>query len=326
MTALRIGTRGSPLALWQARAAGQAIEQAGGPACEPVVIRTAGDRLATRALAEIGGKRLFVKEIEEALLQGTVDLAVHSAKDLPAELPPGLTIGATLPRADPRDALALAARDAGAAGGARTGAASGLLAALGPAPRIGTGSVRRVAQLSRTLPAAAFAPVRGNVETRLRKLDAGEYDALVLAAAGMVRLGLAGRISARLPVDDCMPAPGQGIIAIEMRSDDRAAAAALAAAGDRDTMNAFAAERALVRGLGGDCRTPIGALAALDGAGLTLDAVVASPDGAQLVRRRERGKAADAAALGARLAQRLIADGAAEILAPCRNPHSPHPA
>ena len=310
MRALRIGTRGSPLALWQARAVGRAIEQAGGPACEPVVIRTTGDRLATRPLAAIGGKRLFVKEIEEALLRGATDLAVHSAKDLPAELPPGLVIGATLPREDPRDALVAAAAQAAPP----VAGAAPLMAARGPAPRVGTGSVRRVAQLSRAFPSASFESIRGNVDTRLRKLDAGEYDLLVLAAAGLVRLGLAERISARLEAAECVPAPGQGIVAVEAREADRETAAILAAAGDRDTLAALAAERSLVRALEGDCRVPLGAVATPEAGSLTLEAVVASLDGRQLLRRRDTGPAGDAAALGQRVAAQLLADGAAAIL------------
>ncbi len=310
MKALRIGTRGSPLALWQARAVGRAIEQAGGPACEPVVIKTTGDRLATRALAAIGGKRLFVKEIEDALLRGATDLAVHSAKDLPAELPPGLVIGATLPREDPRDALVAAAQHAAPP---HEGAAP-LVAARGPAPRVGTGSVRRIAQLSRAFPTASFESIRGNVDTRLRKLDAGEYDLLVLAAAGLIRLGLAGRISARLEAAECVPAPGQGIVAVEAREEDRDTAAILAAVGDSDTLAALEAERSLVRALEGDCRVPLGAIATPDAGSLTLEAVVASLDGAQLLRRRDRAPASAAAALGERVAGQLLADGAAAIL------------
>ncbi len=310
MKALRIGTRGSPLALWQARAVGRAIEQAGGPACEPVVIKTTGDRLATRALAAIGGKRLFVKEIEDALLRGATDLAVHSAKDLPAELPPGLVIGATLPREDPRDALVAAAQHAAPP---HEGAAP-LVAARGPAPRVGTGSVRRIAQLSRAFPTASFESIRGNVDTRLHKLDAGEYDLLVLAAAGLIRLGLAGRISARLEAAECVPAPGQGTVAVEAREEDRDTTAILAAVGDSDTLAALEAERSLVRALEGDCRVPLGAIATPDAGSLTLEAVVASLDGAQLLRRRDRAPASAAAALGERVAGQLLADGAAAIL------------
>ncbi len=310
MKALRIGTRGSPLALWQARAVGRAIERAGGPACEPVVIKTTGDRLATRDLAAIGGKRLFVKEIEDALLRGTTDLAVHSAKDLPAELPPGLVIGATLPREDPRDALVAGPQHVAPL---HTDAATTMTAG-GRTPRVGTGSVRRIAQLSRAFPTASFESIRGNVDTRLRKLDAGEYDLLVLAAAGLVRLGLAGRISARLEAAECVPAPGQGIVAVEAREADRETAAVLAAIGDRDTLAALEAERALVRALEGDCRVPLGAIATPDAGHLTLEAVVASLDGAQLLRRCDRGPASAATALGERVAGRLLADGAGAIL------------
>ena len=311
MSPLRIGTRGSPLALWQARAVEQAIRIAGGPSCELVVIKTTGDRLATRDLSTIGGKRLFVKEIEEALLNGSIDLAAHSAKDLPADLPPGLAIGAALPREDPRDAVVLPR--GGAAGGAP-------LATLRGTPRVGTGSVRRVAQLARAVPRARFLSIRGNVGTRLRKLDDGECDALVLAAAGLVRLGLGERVSARLATDECLPAPGQGIVAIEARESDQAAAAVLACIDDGAARAALRAERALVRALGGDCRVPIGALAVTDSGGLTLDAVVASVDGRQLLRRQARGSADAAAALGADLAEQLLADGAGEILAPHRSP------
>ena len=311
MNALRIGTRGSPLALWQARAVEQAIRTAGGPSCELVVIKTTGDRLATRDLSTIGGKRLFVKEIEEALLNGSIDLAAHSAKDLPADLPPGLAIGAALPREDPRDAVVLPR--GGAAGGAP-------LATLSGTPRVGTGSVRRVAQLARAVPRARFLSIRGNVGTRLRKLDDGECDALVLAAAGLVRLGLGERVSARLTTDECLPAPGQGTVAIEARESDQAAASVLARIDDGGAHVALAAERALVRALGGDCRVPIGALAVTDSGGLTLDAVVASVDGRQLLRRQASGSAEAAAALGADLAAQLLADGADEILAPHRSP------
>ncbi len=309
MSALRIGTRGSPLALWQARAVEQAIRAAGGPPCELAVIRTTGDRLATRDLSAIGGKRLFVKEIEEALLDGGIHLAVHSAKDLPAELPPGLVIGAVLPREDPHDAVVLPRGSSGA------GSGGALLAALGAAPRVGTGSVRRVAQLARAVPRARFQSIRGNVGTRLRKLDAGDCDALVLAAAGLVRLGLGERVNARLTADECLPAPGQGIVAIEVRESDERTRSVLDRIDDRAAGVALAAERALVQALGGDCRVPIGALAVQEADGVALDAVVASLDGRRRLRRQARGPADTAAALGADLASRMLADGAEEILA-----------
>ena len=308
---LRIGTRGSRLALWQARAVEAAIQEVGGPPCESIVIRTTGDRLATNTLSFSGGKSLFVKEIEEALLTGVVDLAVHSAKDLPADLPPGLMIGATLPRADPRDALVIAKQ----ANGEPPRGTAQLMSTLGPKPRVGTGSVRRIAQLSRAFPNVAFHPIRGNVDTRLRKLDAGQYDAVVLASAGLVRLGLANRISASFSASECVPAPGQGIVAIEIRASEATNSPLLTEIGDRNAMSALEAERALVKGLNGDCSVPIGAIAVPEADGLVLNAVVASLDGQQVLHRQARGPAEDAAALGHNLANQLLEDGADVILA-----------
>src|SRR5918993_1660744 len=210
---LKLGTRGSELALFQARTVAALLEQQTGAACEIVVIKTSGDRLAEATLAEIGGKRLFVKEIEDALLSGEVDLAVHSSKDMPAVLPDGLQLGAVLAREDARDAVVLPGDEGGPL------SLNDVVARLGRAPRIGTSSVRRSAQLTRLFPGARFVAVRGNLDTRLRKLDArSDYDALVLAAAGLRRLERGGRISAYLPPDACVPAPGQGIIAVEVRT------------------------------------------------------------------------------------------------------------
>ena len=224
MTALKIGTRGSALALWQARTVAALVEAAG-ERVELVVIRTGGDRLQERPLSETGDKRLFVKEIEDALLAGDVDIAVHSAKDMSATLPDGLEIAAVLPREDPRDALVLHA-------GTTVEDFAAAVAHIGGQPTIATSSIRRIAQLASILPAARFAPIRGNVDTRLRKLDDGGFDALVLASAGMRRLGLGGRISAAIPLDVCIPAPGQGIVAIEVRGDDGRARTALQSADD----------------------------------------------------------------------------------------------
>src|SRR5580765_5705544 len=269
MTALRIGTRGSALALWQARTVAGQIEKANRQT-EIVVIKTGGDRLQDAPLSEAGGKGLFVKELEDALLAEEIDLAVHSAKDMSAVLPDGLTIGAVLPREDPRDALVLP----------RGNAAidfEGALAHLGEMPAIGTGSVRRIAQLAALLPHARFAPIRGNVDTRLRKLDAREYEALVLAAAGLRRLGFESRISATIPVDVCIPAPGQGIVAIEIRGDDRAVRDAVAPLSDGDATSSLAAERAVVAALGGGCQLPLGVIAEHGGDGLRVQGVVAWP-------------------------------------------------
>ncbi len=311
MRAIRIGTRGSQLALWQAHAVARLIE-ARGRTADLVTIKTSGDRLQEAPLAEVGGKRLFVKEIEDALLSDAIDVAVHSAKDMSAVLPDGLTIAATLPREDPRDAIVLPverqAHDLDA-----------VLASMGPGPTIGTGSVRRSAQLARLIRGARFSPIRGNVDTRLRKLDAGGFDALVLASAGMKRLGFANRISVAIPLTLCVPAPGQGIVAIETRSNDRDLEALLATLGDLAAAQALEAERALVAGLGGGCQLPLGAIAVHDGNDLDLEAIVTTVDGSRSVRRRARGPAGDAFRLGQRLADELVGAGAAEILAEVGN-------
>ena len=317
---LRLGTRGSQLALWQANTVAARIAEAGGPACRIVVIRTSGDRLQEAPLSEIGGKRLFVKEIEDALLRGDIDLAVHSSKDMPAVLPAGLAIAGVLPREDPLDAVVLPSSPAPLT-------VDELVAELGQTPTIGTSSVRRIAQLTRIFPGARFVPIRGNLDTRLRKLDAGEYDAIVLAAAGLTRLGFASRISARLPVDACVPAPGQGIVAIEIREGDEAVRQAVSRVDDAAAGAALEAERAVVAALGGGCQTPIGALASwvrsaspasakqVNGDALELVAVVVSLDGSRAVRAHRRGARSDAAALGARVAADLLAEGAGDILA-----------
>jgi hydroxymethylbilane synthase len=314
---LRLGTRGSQLALWQADAVAARIAESGGPPCRRVIVRTTGDRLQDAPLSEAGGKRLFVKELEEALLGDEIDLAVHSSKDMPVVLPDGLAIAGVLPREDPRDAVVLPA-------GARRLPADpaeievGLKAALGPTAAIGTSSVRRIAQLRRILPDARFSAIRGNLDTRLRKLDEGQYHGLVLAAAGLRRLGFGSRISVALPVTTCVPAPGQGIVAVEIRAGDRDAHAAVAAISDQSAESALAAERAVVTGLGGGCQTPIGALALPFGEMLEVVAVVVSPDGSRALRAEATGQAAAAESLGAQVAERLIEQGAHDILAESR--------
>jgi hydroxymethylbilane synthase len=314
---LRLGTRGSPLALWQANEVAARIRETGGPPCRIVVIRTSGDRLQDARLSEEGGKRLFVKEIEDALLRDDIDLAVHSSKDMSVSLPDGLTIAGVLAREDPLDAVVLPVRAEGS--GLRVDSVDELAAALGRAPSIGTGSVRRIAQLARLVPGARFSPIRGNLDTRLHKLDEGQHDALVLAAAGLRRLGFASRISLTLPATACVPAPGQGIVAVEIRGDDEAVRQAVSRVNDRLADAALTAERAVVRGLGGGCQTPIGALASsLDRETIELVAVVATVDGSRTIRAAGRAARADAAALGARIAQQLVAQGADEILANAR--------
>ena len=323
---MRIGTRGSALALWQARTVARLIEETGGPRCEIVIIRTSGDEPngppdapATSATHSTSGtpgtsgtlnvKRLFVKELEEALLDGRVDLAVHSAKDLPAVLQDELVIGAALERADPRDALLLPA-------GAGPREFAAVKDAVGAAPRIGTSSLRRSAQLRAVFPNASFSPIRGNVDTRLRKLDAGDCDLLVLAAAGLERLGLSGRVSAYLPIDVCVPAPGQGIVAVEIASRaSQMIKDAVSRISDADAATALSAERAVIQALGGGCQTPLGVLATIDGPSLEILGLVASLDGHTIIRATVRGNRGGAAAAGEKLARKLLSLGAADLLA-----------
>jgi hydroxymethylbilane synthase len=313
---LRLGTRGSQLALWQANTVAARILAAGGPPCRIVVIKTSGDRLQDAPLSEVGGKRLFVKEIEDALLRDEIDLAVHSSKDMPAVLPDGLAIAAVLPREDPRDAVVLPAR---ADGSGLVATIEELVAALGQSPSIGTGSVRRIAQLTRLFPGARFTPIRGNLDTRLRKLDEGSHDALVLAAAGLRRLGFENRISFALPPAACVPAPGQGIVAVESRVNDARVREMASRIHDRTAGAALDGERALVEALGGGCQTPIGALVTpLAADTIELVAAVIALDGSKALRAQGTGQRHDAAALGRAVAADLLAQGADEILVVAR--------
>jgi hydroxymethylbilane synthase len=330
---LRLGTRGSALALWQAHAVARRIADAGGPPCRIVTIKTSGDRLQEAPLSEAGGKRLFVKEIEDALLNGAIDLAVHSSKDMPAMLPDGLTVAAVLPREDPLDALVLplGGQGRGSGIGDQGSGISALttiddvMARLGQAPRIGTSSVRRIAQLTRLFPGAHFLPVRGNLDTRLRKLDEGGFDALVLAAAGLRRLGFASRISFAIPATACVPAPGQGIVAIEIREADGTTRAAVSPIDDAAAHAALAAEHGVVAALGGGCQTPIGALTSvIDDDTIEIAGGVFALDGSRAIRHHARGRRADAAALGAAVAAALLKDGAAEILDSHQSPAVRH--
>jgi hydroxymethylbilane synthase len=323
---LKLGTRGSQLALFQANTVSALLRANPGIECEIVVIKTSGDRLAEATIAEIGGKRLFVKEIEDALLAGEIDLAVHSSKDMPVVLPKGLAIGAALPREDARDAVVLPADSARVPRRADASDTSvtfdELAARLGSTPRIGTSSVRRTAQLTRLFPGARFLPIRGNLDTRLRKLDEGGYDALVLASAGLVRLGHRARISAALPIPTCVPAPGQGIIAIEARATDGRMMSQVAAIDDHTSRAALDAERAVVTRLGGGCQMPIGAYADVSGDALTLVGIVLSLDGAQVLRAESRGQMSEAIAVGNAVAEDLLAQGAAGILADIERAHA----
>jgi len=323
---LRLGTRGSQLALFQANAVSTLLRARADVECEIVVIKTSGDRLTEATLAQIGGKRLFVKEIEDALLGSDIDFAVHSSKDMPVMLPAGLVIGAVLPREDARDAVVLPA-----GGGAVRGRADAsdtkvtfeeLVACLGSAPRIGTSSVRRTAQLTRLFPGAQFLPIRGNLDTRLRKLDAGDYDALVLASAGLIRLEHRARISTALPMPACVPAPGQGIIAIEARVEDDRVLARVAVIDDRQSRAALDAERTVIARLGGGCQMPIGAHAHVSNGTIKLVAIVLSLDGARALRAESRGPMNDANEVGNAVAAELLAQGADEILANVERAHA----
>ena len=316
MPRLRLGTRGSELALFQARAVAALLERQAQVDCEIVIIKTSGDRMAEATLSQIGGKRLFVKEIEDALLAGEVEIAVHSSKDMPAALPPGLRVGAVLPREDPHDAVVLAHTE-----GDRHSFAD-VAGQLGPEPRIGTSSIRRTAQLVRQFPRAQFLPVRGNLGTRLRKLDAGDYDALILAAAGLKRLECSNRIAATVPADVCVPAPGQGIIAVEIRDDDGQVERVVSQIDDGLAAAALRAERAVVARLGGGCQMPIGAFANVSGDIIDVQGVVISPDGTRLARGAASGATGDAERIGIRVAEQLLSAGAGEILADVQRAHA----
>jgi hydroxymethylbilane synthase len=295
---IRLGTRASSLALAQARSVVAALA---GAEVEIVPMRTEGDRLAEARLAVVGGKGLFVREIEEALLRGDIDLAVHSLKDLPAEPPAGLTLAAFPVREDPRDVL-VAPRPA-------------TVETLAPGARVGTSSPRRRALLLSLRPDLAVEPIRGNVDTRLRKLATGDWQAIVLAAAGLRRLGLAPEHGVALDPDVFVPAVGQGIIAVEARADDRATLAWLARADDAATRACALAERAYLARLGASCTTPMAAHARLDGRTLRMRAVVASEDGRHVLRANAAAPAADAERLGRGLAETLLAQGATDIAA-----------
>jgi hydroxymethylbilane synthase len=285
---LRIGSRGSPLALVQAREVQGRLAQACGldPARIAItVIRTSGDMIQDRPLADAGGKGLFTKEIEEALLAGAIDLAVHSSKDMPAALPPGLVLSAFLPREDARDAFI--SREAKTLRDLPKGAA------------VGTSSPRRQALIKRLRPDLVIVPLRGNVETRLRKIEAGEADATILAVAGLKRLGLLAAATAMLDIEEFLPAAGQGAIGIETRADDTKTNALVARVGDADTATALAAERAFLAVLDGSCRSPIAGHARLSGDTVRFRGLIATPDGSEALEVFREGRRADAAALGA---------------------------
>jgi hydroxymethylbilane synthase len=293
-TPLRIGTRGSPLALVQARTVRERLAAALGRPADTIelkIIRTTGDTIIDRPLAEEGGKGLFTKEIEEALIRGDIDLAVHSAKDMPTFLPKGLILAACLEREDPRDVFISAK--------AKT------IAALPQAAKVGTASLRRQAIMKRARPDLEVAPLRGNVETRLRKLDDGEADAIILALAGLRRLGLEGRATRIMSADEFLPAAGQGAIAVETREDDAETRALLAKIDHSDTSTAVAAERAFLAVLDGSCKTPIGAHAIIEGETLRFRGLIARPDGSAAHDIAATGARSDAVQIGESCAREL---------------------
>ncbi|HLT90983.1 MAG TPA: hydroxymethylbilane synthase [Woeseiaceae bacterium] len=298
---IRIATRKSGLALWQARHVAERLERL--PSVEGVELvpmTTRGDRQLDRALFEIGGKGLFIKELEVALQEGRADVAVHSMKDVPAEMPEGFLVAAVLERGDPFDALVT--RDGGG------------LDALPAGAVVGTSSLRRQAQLKALRPDLVTRPLRGNVESRLAKLDAGEFDAIVLACAGLERLGLGDRVAERLAPERVLPACAQGVIGVECLAASSAVRECLAALDHDCTRRTTAAERALTRYLGATCEAPVAGFATSDGERLALEALVAAPDGTTVLRERADGTAADPDALGRTVAERLLARGAARFL------------
>ncbi len=297
---LIIGSRGSKLAVLQARMVETALKAAFPDIqIEFKTITTTGDRDRTRSLDEVGGQGIFVKELEHALVAEKIDLAVHSLKDVPTELGPGLSLAAVLPREDPRDVLV---------------SSSGLnMAQLPGGSRLGTDSRRRAAQLKAIRPDLIPCPIRGNIDTRLRKVKNGEVNGAILAAAALLRLGLADRIAEFLPVDLFLPAVGQGAIAVEVRGQDAISVQAASAINHVSTMQSVKAERAFMRALGGGCRAPIAALAIVSDGRIAVEGMVASMDYSRIVRDRNSGPANDAEAAGRELARRILGRGGKEI-------------
>lgn len=309
---IRIATRRSKLALAQSRWVQSRLE-----ALHPglrVELReyvTRGDQVQNVPLAQVGGKGLFTKEIEDALLHGEADVAVHSLKDLPEAMPDGLLLGAVPAREDPRDALVLPLRaqkwvDA---------SSENPLDQLPSRAKVGSSSLRRAAQVLHVRPDLRLEDVRGNVDTRLRKLDEGQYDALILAAAGLRRLDLGARISAALSPELSLPAPGQGALALQCRAEDAATRQALRALDDPEARACVVAERAVLAAVGGGCSVPLGALARLEGPALILRGLVAASDGSGILSAEKQGEPTTPLELGRAVAEQLLADGAAELLA-----------
>lgn len=300
MKPLRIGSRGSILARWQAEFIRQQLFQVTGVEAEIIIIKTSGDKMQQSSLSQIGGKGIFIKELEEALLEESVDLAVHSVKDIPTETPGRLFFPAVCKRDDVRDCLI-----------SNTGT---LLANLKQGARVGTSSLRRQAQLRHYRPDLDIRELRGNVDTRLRKVESGEYDAVVLSKAGLDRLGWSQRITEALSTEISLPAVGQGAIAVESRVKDEEAAKILGQLDDGEARTAILAERALLSALHGGCQVPLGAWARLERGELVMEAVVCSVDGVQYVRHRASAPPDQAVQLGEHMAQLLAEGGARNIL------------
>jgi hydroxymethylbilane synthase len=297
MANLRIGSRGSQLALWQANHVARLLRDQGHEV-EIQIIKTTGDKILDVALAKVGTKGMFTKEIEEALADGRVDLAVHSLKDVPTELQPEFTLAAIMKREDPRDAF--------------ISVKYSRVEDLPRGAKVGTSSLRRQCQLKAPRPDLEIFPLRGNVDTRLRKLESGEYDAIILAAAGVHRLGLDNHVRSRIAPETMCPAVGQGALAIEARAGDDAVLSLLQFLNDPDTRSAIECERALLGSLGGGCQVPIGAFAEKEGATLRLRAMVGRPDGSEVLHEDAQG--ADPQKLGRETAQKLLRRGADKIL------------
>jgi hydroxymethylbilane synthase len=293
---LTIGSRGSQLALWQARWI-QARIQSFGVETRLEIIHTTGDKITDVALSKVGTKGLFTKEIEEALLSRAIDLAVHSLKDMPTELPDGLMLAAIPEREDPRDAMVGRSLDA-----------------LASKAKVGTSSLRRAAQLRAKRPDLEIENIRGNLDTRLRKLDEGQYDAIVLASAGLRRLGWENRITELLDPEIMCPAVGQGALAVETRADGGEAELLAKRLDHRESRIAVTAERAVLAALGGGCQVPIGAYATVDGEVVQIRAIIVSPDGTEIIRKRAGGASRDAAVIGRALGEELLAQGGRQIL------------
>lgn len=300
MRPLRIGTRGSILAMWQAEFVRKQLFQLTGMESEIVIIKTSGDQMPQASLAQIGGKGIFIKELEVALLEEKIDLAVHSVKDIPTDVTRGLHFPAVCRRDDVRDCLV--SHKGSTLDGLRLGA------------RVGTGSLRRQVQLRLYRPDLDFRDLRGNVDTRLRKVESGEYDAIVLSKAGLDRLGWSQKITETLSTEISLPAVGQGAIAVQARAADRDAEEMVEKLDDLETRTAIIAERALLGALQGGCQVPMGAWARIERGELLMDAVVCSVDSTQHVRRRLTAPKDQAAQLGQQMAQVLIENGAREIL------------